>query len=77
MDHGNIAQTIDHGVETSRARLDELAELGIDLDAITKKLQDEGVAAFAKSFNGLLKSIAEKRQQLLGDWKELSTSVGS
>lgn len=77
LDHGNIAQTIDHDVETARERLAKLAELGIDLDSITKKLQDEGVAAFAKSFNGLLKSIAEKRQQLLGDWKELSTSVGS
>jgi transaldolase len=76
LDHGNIAQTIDRDVETARARLAKLAKLGIELDAITKKLQDEGVAAFAKSYNGLLNSIVEKRQQLLVDWKEVSTSGG-
>jgi hypothetical protein len=28
-------------------KLYQLAELGVDLDAITRKLQDDGVAAFA------------------------------
>ena len=41
-----------------------LAELGIDLDAVTQKLQDDGVIAFAKPFAKLLESIAEKCKQL-------------
>ena len=32
----------------------------IDLDAITRKLQEDGVVAFAKPFAKLLESIAEK-----------------
>lgn len=77
LDHGHVVQTIDHDVDIARARLAKLAELGIDLDAITEKLQDEGVLAFAKSFKELITSIAEKRQKLLGDWQEPSASVSS
>jgi transaldolase len=55
-------------------RMAELAELGIDLDAITNKVLDEGVAAFAKSFEGLIASIAEKRKRLLDDGQQVSAS---
>jgi hypothetical protein len=58
-------------------RMAELAELGIDLDGITNKVLDEGVAAFAKSFEGLIASIAEKRQDLLDELRQVSTSSGS
>ena len=43
----------------------EKEELGIDLDAVTKKLQKDGVVAFAEPFEALMKSIAEKRERLL------------
>jgi len=39
-------------------------ELGIDLDAVTNRLQEEGVAAFAKPFQALLGSIDAKRRRL-------------
>jgi hypothetical protein len=55
----------------------ELAERGIDLDAITSKVLNEGVAAFAKSFEGLMASVAEKRRRLLDDGKQVSASSGS
>ncbi len=55
----------------------ELAELGIDLDAVTNKVLDEGVAAFAKSFEGLIASIAEKRRGLLDGGQQVSASSGS
>jgi len=45
--------------------LARLAGIGIDLDAISQKLQDDGVASFAKSFESLMDSIAEKRGKLL------------
>jgi len=40
--------------------------LGIDLQAVTRQLQDDGVVAFAKPFDALMQSIADKRERLLG-----------
>jgi hypothetical protein len=41
-----------------------LEALGVDLDAITEKLQVDGVAAFEKSFDSLIASITEKREKM-------------
>ncbi|NDJ76060.1 MAG: transaldolase [Chloroflexi bacterium] len=64
-DHGTLARTVDTDMDTVRAQLAQLADLGIDLDAVTQQLQDEGVEKFAKSFESLLASVAERRDQLL------------
>jgi transaldolase len=76
LDHGKVAATVETDVDRARMRLAELAELGIDLDSITNRVLDEGVAAFAKSFEGLIASIAEKRRRLLDDGQQVSTSPG-
>jgi len=65
LDHGAAALTLEIGLDQARAQLDRLAELGIAFDAVTQKLLDDGVAAFARSFESLLDSIAHKREQLL------------
>jgi transaldolase len=67
LDHGRVKPTVQTELNDARAQLSHLSELGIDLEAITQQLQDDGVAAFAKSFDGLVASIAEKREQLLAD----------
>jgi transaldolase/transaldolase/glucose-6-phosphate isomerase len=56
---------LEAGLEETRAQLIRLAELGVDLEAVTQKLQDDGVASFANSFESLMGSIAEKRERLL------------
>jgi transaldolase len=76
LDHGTVAATVETDVAGARSRLAELAALGIDLDAITNKVLDEGVAAFAKSFEGLIASIAEKRRKLLDDGQQVAAGVG-
>jgi glucose-6-phosphate isomerase len=76
-DHGVVAVTLTRGVDQARARVQQLAEMGIDLDAITEQLQEDGVAAFAKSFDALMSSIAEKRERLLADGKQPSASLGA
>jgi transaldolase len=63
-DHGRARRTLDGDVEGSRATLAALAEAGIDLDAVTRRLEDEGVAAFAKSYDVLLAGIARKCEAL-------------
>jgi len=64
LDHGQTVATITDDVAGARQRLAQLGALGIDLAAITQKLQDEGVASFAKSFATLMTSIDEKRERL-------------
>ncbi len=64
LDHGLAAETLELEVVESQAQLNELARLGIDLSMITEKLQDDGVEAFAKSFDSLMDSITKKRQLL-------------
>jgi transaldolase len=63
-DHGTVALTLETGVDEARAQLAGLVDLGIDLGAVTQKLQDDGVAAFANSFDSLLSSIGEKSARL-------------
>ena len=66
MDHGRVAETLTGNREEAQRQIEKLAELGIDLQAVTKQLQDDGVIAFAKPFDALLQSITEKREKLLG-----------
>jgi len=65
MDHGKVAETLTQGGEDAREQIAKLAKLGIDLQAVTRQLQEDGVVAFAKPFDALLQSIAEKRERLL------------
>lgn len=64
IDHGQVARTIDLDVDTARRHLDELAELGIHMDEVTDKLEHEGVASFAKSFEELSERLKEKAEAL-------------
>ncbi|HET7005129.1 MAG TPA: bifunctional transaldolase/phosoglucose isomerase, partial [Candidatus Binatia bacterium] len=65
-DHGRIngAAVKENFAGADRA-LSELAGLGIDLGAITDKLQQDGVAAFAASFDQLMAALEHKRQALV------------
>ncbi len=60
-DHGKLARTVDQGIDEARQQLTQLAELGIDLDAIANRLTEDGIALFAKSFDTLVAGIAAKR----------------
>lgn len=63
-DHGTVARTIDFDVKAARAVIDELATLGVDMVEVTQLLEDEGVAAFEKSFDELLGALSEKAATL-------------
>jgi transaldolase len=63
-DHGTLAQTVDQDVEGARATLDRLAEVGVDLDDVSRKLEDQGVASFAKSYRELLATLDAKTAEL-------------
>ena len=76
-DHGTVALTLEANMEEAYDQLARLAELGIDLNRITEKLQEDGVASFAKAFESLLASIAGKRELLLKEWHRRSASLGT
>jgi transaldolase len=61
-DHGSVARTVDQGVDEARADLEALSAVGIDLDDVAKVLEDEGVAAFSKSFDELIGSLQAKAE---------------
>lgn len=63
-DHGQPAVRITEGLDEARAALDELESLGIHMDRVTQELEDEGVAAFSKSFETLMAAIEAKRLAL-------------
>jgi transaldolase/glucose-6-phosphate isomerase len=58
-DHGRVALTLQQDVDGSRRVLDQLAVHGVDLAAITQELEDEGVAAFAKSFRESIEHLTK------------------
>jgi len=59
-DHGTVARTVDADVDAAREVLDALARVGVDIGDVTHLLEDEGVASFQSSFDGLLDSLAAK-----------------
>jgi transaldolase len=56
-DHGRVERTIDRDLDGANADLQALADLGIDLDHVTRQLQEEGVTKFADSFRSLLRTV--------------------
>ena len=60
IDHGVVKETISSGLHEADEQLHELQRLGISLEVITEKLQEEGVQSFASSYDNLLQAIAEK-----------------
>jgi transaldolase len=59
-DHGDPASRLDQGVDQSREVLRKLAAVGIDLDQMTRQLEDEGVAKFVKAFDTLIAQLERK-----------------
>ncbi len=66
-DHGHVrGATIEEGLGDAQVALARLTTLGIDLDAITEKLQVDGVEAFKASLDQLFTSLQQKRSSVLG-----------
>ncbi|HEV7859054.1 MAG TPA: transaldolase [Pyrinomonadaceae bacterium] len=75
-DHGKAALTIEEGLDESHDVIARLGEIGIDLKAVTDKLQKDGLEAFVKSFDTLEQSIEAKRDALInGAHESLSASI--
>jgi transaldolase len=64
LDHGVVSRTVDQDVDEARLVIHELVAAGIELEAIGQRLEDEGIALFAASYEELLRAIDAKRGAL-------------
>jgi len=60
--HGRPEVRIDRGLEAARRTIAGLAELGIDFNGVLARLEVEGVASFAKSYESLLDVVGRRAQ---------------
>ena len=63
-DHGEIGAMLSHDGGDAEDVLARFTQAGVDLDALAAKLQQDGAAAFVKSWDDLLACIAEKSEHL-------------
>jgi transaldolase len=64
-DHGQVADTLEQGLDEARQLLEELERVGVDYDDVTATLEKEGVQKFADSFEELLDGVRSKRGELV------------
>ena len=76
-DHGRVTNSLSANREEAVATLNRLAECGIDLDLVTEKLLNDGIALFAQSFDTLLATLHRRRLEKGGINKKIvSCSLG-
>tara|TARA_Y100001936_G_scaffold247507_1_gene293435 strand:- start:374 stop:1477 length:1104 start_codon:yes stop_codon:yes gene_type:complete len=63
-DHGNPGANLLEGTDDAKNQIMQLEEAGVSLDKITDDLLRAGVAAFAQSYESLLRRIEEKLNKL-------------
>ena len=59
-EHGKPSPQLEKSVPEAYKVLDGLRQVGIDLDALTQQLEDEGVDKFNKAYDELLAALREK-----------------
>ena len=59
-DHGEPQARLEQGIGDATRLINHLPELGIDLDALTQQLEDEGVEKFNKPFDELMDTLAKR-----------------
>lgn len=65
-DHGDPKIRIEEDVERAGQLLARLPELGINLDAVTQQLEDEGVEKFTKPFDKLMAALLKMSHLNIG-----------
>jgi transaldolase len=64
--HAKVALTLEADLDVSKKVFSDLAAVGIDMAAVTQKLQEDGLKSFVGSFDSIVSSIEAKRGALVG-----------
>ncbi len=76
-DHGQPEVRIASDVDRAAQSIEQLEEFGIRMEEVTHKLEVDGVASFAKSFDSLLAVVEARRAAVvLGDRQTLRLPAG-
>jgi transaldolase / glucose-6-phosphate isomerase len=77
-DHGSVRpNAIEEGLDDAKADLEALRSYEIDLSEVTDALLDEGIASFSKDFDGLLRTIAIKLEQVQAGRERQRTTLST
>ncbi len=68
-DHGNPALRLEDDLEETEQLLQHLAETGINIDAVTSQLENEGIEKFVKPFDKLIQALERKKNETAGATK--------
>jgi len=60
-DHGDPEPRLEEDLKKAPEIFDALRELGLDIDAQTKKLEDEGIRKFVEPYDSLMTTLKKKR----------------
>ena len=66
-DHGKPENLLENDPDKASYVLDQLIKNGIDINTITKKLEDEGIEKFNTAYDKILKSIEKKSAHSLSN----------
>jgi transaldolase/glucose-6-phosphate isomerase len=61
-DHGRSRLSLAENLDEASKHLAALKDLGIDLDAVTRRLKDEGVDLFERPFDSLMETLTRKQE---------------
>jgi transaldolase len=64
-DHGEVAPTLEAGLDEARDVFARLEQAGVDYDDVVETLEREGVEKFADSFDELLEGIRKTSRELV------------
>ena len=62
LDHGTVRRTVDADVDGARRIIEQIESAGVSLDAVTAKLEIDGVASFSASFDSLIDTLAKSME---------------
>jgi transaldolase len=64
-DHGEVALTLEQGLDDAKRVFERIAEAGVDYDDVVVTLEQEGVQKFSDSFAELMDGVRAKRGELV------------
>ncbi|MGD2049016.1 MAG: bifunctional transaldolase/phosoglucose isomerase [Chloroflexota bacterium] len=76
LDHGQVDESLTKKMDQADAYLQELAELGIDLNVLGQELQAESLEGFDKYYQALIQSVTKRRDELEQDWHRMTSRLG-
>jgi transaldolase/glucose-6-phosphate isomerase len=76
-DHGKVKLTIEKDLEAAKKAFSDLERIGISMQKVTQELEEEGVAAFAESYNSLLASVKTRWEDAQVELGPLTKSVSA